>query len=110
MSRLRIAAPRLAARRFGKLRLLRAGGADIVVRRRWDAQRCIRDKIPFEIPRRTYKGHHGAELQMGMTVMASNAATLVRIGQNRLSKRAQKLRRLLGLKRHNMNEFNVALN
>lgn len=58
----------------------------------------------------TYKGHHGAERQMGMTVMAYNAATLVRIQQNRLSKRAQKLRRLLGLKRHNINEFNVALN
>lgn len=58
----------------------------------------------------TYKGHHGAQLQMGITVMAYNAATLVRIQHNRLSKRAQKLRRLLGLKRHNINEFNVALN
>lgn len=58
----------------------------------------------------TYQGHHGAERHMGMTVMAYNAATLVRIQQNRLSKRAQKLRRLLGLKRHNINEFNVALN
>lgn len=58
----------------------------------------------------TYKGHHGAELQMGMTVMAYNAATLVRIQRNRLSERAQKLRRLLGLKSHNVNEFNVALN
>jgi hypothetical protein len=58
----------------------------------------------------TYKGHHGAGLQMGMTVMAYNAATLVRIQHNRLSKRAQKLRRLLRLKRHNVNEFNVALN
>jgi hypothetical protein len=58
----------------------------------------------------TYKGHHGAELQIGMTVMAYNAATLVRIQQNRLSKRAQKLRRLLGLKRHNVNGFNVSLN
>jgi hypothetical protein len=58
----------------------------------------------------TYKGHHGAELQMGMTVMAYNAATLVRIQHNRLSKRAQKLRRLLGLKHHNVNEFNAALN
>ena len=58
----------------------------------------------------TYKGHHGAELHMGMTVMAYNAATLVRIQHNRLSKRAQKLRRLLRLKRHNVNEFNVTLN
>jgi hypothetical protein len=58
----------------------------------------------------TYKGHHGAELHMGMTVMAYNAATLVRIQHNHLSKRAQKLRRLLRLKRHNVNEFNMALN
>ena len=58
----------------------------------------------------TYKGHHGAQLQMGMTVMAYNAATLARIQHNRLSKRAQKLRRLLRLKRCNVNEFNVALN
>ena len=58
----------------------------------------------------TYKGHHGDELQMGVTVMAYNAATLVRIQHNRLSKRTQKLRRLLGLKHHNVNEFNAALN
>jgi hypothetical protein len=56
-SRLRIAAPRLAARRCGRLRL-RAGAADIVGGRRWDAQRCFLglcagragDKMPFEIP------------------------------------------------------------
>jgi hypothetical protein len=58
----------------------------------------------------TYKGAHGAQLQMGMTVMAHNAATLARIQQNRLSKRARKLRRLLRLRSHNVNEFNVALN
>ena len=39
-----------------------------------------------------------------------NAATLVRIQQDRLSKRAQKFRRLLGLKRHNLNQFNASIN
>jgi hypothetical protein len=58
----------------------------------------------------TYKGHRGAIVQMGMAVMAHNAATLRRIHQNRLSKRAQKFRRLLRLKRHNVNEFHVSKN
>ena len=57
-----------------------------------------------------YKGHRGAMVQMGMTIMAHNAATLVRIQQNRLSKRAQKLRRLLGLKSSNFNQCNVSKN
>ncbi len=57
--------------------------------------------------RLTYQGHRGAIVQMGMTVMAHNAATVVRIQHNRLSKRAQKLRRLLRLKRHNINQFNA---
>jgi hypothetical protein len=42
--------------------------------------------------------------------MAHNAATLRRIHQDHLSKRAQKFRRLLRLKRHNANEFNVSKN
>jgi hypothetical protein len=46
----------------------------------------------------TYKGHRGAVVQMGMTVIAHNAATLARIQQQCLSKRAQKLRRLLRLR------------
>ena len=58
--------------------------------------------------RLTYKGQRGAIVQMGMTVMAHNAATVVRIQHNRLSKRAQKFRRLLRLQRHNPNEFNVS--
>jgi hypothetical protein len=58
----------------------------------------------------TYKGHRGAIVQIGMVVMAHNAATLRRIHQDRLSKRAQKFRRLLRLKRHNVNEFNVPKN
>jgi hypothetical protein len=57
-----------------------------------------------------YKGPRGAMVHMGMTIMAHNAATLVRIQQNRLSKRAQKLRRLLGLKSSNSNQFNVSKN
>jgi hypothetical protein len=60
--------------------------------------------------RLTYKGHRGAIVQMGMTVMAHNAATLVRIHQDRLSKRAQKFRRLLRLKRHKANEFKDSKN
>jgi hypothetical protein len=60
--------------------------------------------------RLTYKGQRGATVQRGMTVMAYNAATLVRIQHNRLSKRAQKLRRLLRLKRCNLNQFNAPKN
>ena len=45
-----------------------------------------------------YKGPQGAVVQLGMTVIASNGAALVRIRQQRLSKRAQKFRRLLGLR------------
>ena len=53
-----------------------------------------------------YKGLEGAVIQMGMAVMAHNGAVLVRVGQQRLSKRGQKFRRLLGLKRCNMNQIN----
>jgi Transposase DDE domain len=53
-----------------------------------------------------YKGLAGAVIQLGMTVMAHNGAVLVRVGQQRLSKRGQKFRRWLGLKRHNINQIN----
>jgi hypothetical protein len=53
-----------------------------------------------------YKGLEGAVIQMGMTVMAHNGAVLVRVAQQRLSTRGQKFRRLLGLKRHNINQIN----
>jgi hypothetical protein len=53
-----------------------------------------------------YKGHPGAVLQQGMTVMAHNGATLVRIRQQQLSKRAQQFRRLLGLRYRKINEIN----
>jgi hypothetical protein len=52
-----------------------------------------------------YKGPQGAVVQLGMTVMAHNAAALVRIRQQRLSKRAQKFRRLLGLRCRNVNQI-----
>src|SRR6266852_8851799 len=53
-----------------------------------------------------YKGLQGAVVQQGMTVMAHNGATLVRIRQQRLSKRAQKFRRLLGLRHRKTKEIN----
>jgi hypothetical protein len=53
-----------------------------------------------------YKGLEGAVVQMGMTVMAHNGAVLVRIRQQHLSKRGQKFRRLLGLKRYNISKIN----
>jgi hypothetical protein len=53
-----------------------------------------------------YKGLAGAVVQIGMTVLAHNGAVLVRIHQQRLSKRGQKFRRLLGLRRHNVNQIN----
>ena len=55
-----------------------------------------------------YKGLDGAVVQMGMIVMAHNGATLVRIPQQRLSKRGRKFRRLLGLRHHNINQINVS--
>jgi hypothetical protein len=58
----------------------------------------------------SYKGHRGAIIHTGMAVMAHNAATLVRIHQQRLSKRAQKFRRLLRLKHHNVNQFKGSKN
>ena len=53
-----------------------------------------------------YKGLEGAVVQMGMIVLAHNGAVLVRIRQQRVSKRGQKFRRLLGLRRHNINQIN----
>jgi len=45
-----------------------------------------------------YKGHRGALLQLTMAMMACNGATLVRIQQGRLSKRAHRFRRWFRLK------------
>lgn len=57
-----------------------------------------------------YKGPQGAALQFGMTVMAHHGTTIVRIRQQRLSKRAQKFRRLLGLRHRNINQINSSKN
>ena len=53
-----------------------------------------------------YKGLEGAVVQQGMTVMSYNGAVLVRIRQQKMTKRAQKFRRLLGLKSPKVSEIN----
>lgn len=58
----------------------------------------------------TYKGHRGAIVQTGMAIMAHNAATLVRIHEYRLSKRARKFRRRLRLRCRNVNQSNASIN
>lgn len=58
----------------------------------------------------TYKGHRGAIVQMGMAVMAHNAATLVRIHDYRLSKRARKFRRRLRLRCRKVTQYNASIN
>jgi len=58
----------------------------------------------------TYKGHRGAIVQTGMAVMAHNAATLVRIHEYRLSKRARKFRQRLRLRCRKVNQYNASIN
>jgi hypothetical protein len=58
----------------------------------------------------TYKGHRGAIVQMGMAVMAHNAATLVRIHEYRLSKRARQFRRRLRLRCRKVNQCHTSIN
>jgi hypothetical protein len=58
----------------------------------------------------TYKGHRGALVQMGMAVMAHNAATLVRIHEYRLSKRARTFRRRLRLRCRKVNQCHASIN
>jgi hypothetical protein len=60
--------------------------------------------------RLTYKGHRGAIVQTGMAVMAHHAATLVRIHDYRLSKRARMFRRRLRLRCRNVNQCNASIN
>jgi hypothetical protein len=57
-----------------------------------------------------YKGLEGAVLQQGMIVLAHNGAVMVRIRQQQWSKRAQKFRRLLGLRLPKVNEINPPKN
>jgi hypothetical protein len=58
----------------------------------------------------TSKGHRGAIVQTGMAVMAHNAATLVRIHEYRLSKRARKFRRRLRLRCRKVTHCNASIN
>ena len=60
--------------------------------------------------RLTYKGHRGAIIQTGMAVMAHNAATLVRIHDYRLSKRARLFRRRLRLRCRKVTQCNASIN
>jgi hypothetical protein len=57
-----------------------------------------------------YKGHEGAVVQQGMTVMSYNGAVVVRIRQQKMTKRAQKFRRLLGLKSPKVSKINQEKN
>jgi hypothetical protein len=60
--------------------------------------------------RLTYKGHRGAIVPTGMAVIAHNAATLVRIHEYRLSKRARMFRRRLRLRCRKVNQCNASIN
>lgn len=52
-----------------------------------------------------YRGPHGAQVQLGMTVMAHNGAALARLSQRPLSDRAQMLRQKLRLKSPKANKI-----
>jgi hypothetical protein len=60
--------------------------------------------------RLTYKGHRGAIVHTGMAVMAHHAATLVRIHDYRLSKRARTFRRRLRLRCRTVNHCKASIN
>jgi hypothetical protein len=58
----------------------------------------------------TYKGHCGAIVHTGMAVMAHHAATLVRIHDSRLSKRACRFRRRRRLRCRQVNQRKASIN
>jgi hypothetical protein len=60
--------------------------------------------------RLTDQGHRGAIVQTGMAVMAHHAATLVRIHEYRLSKRARLFRRRLRLRCRKVNHCHASIN
>jgi hypothetical protein len=60
--------------------------------------------------RLTYKGQRGAIVHTGMAVMAHNAATLARIHDYRLSKRARLFRRRLRLRCRKVNQYSASIN
>ena len=57
-----------------------------------------------------YKGHSGAVLQTTTAILACNAATLMRIQQGRLTRRAQKFRRFFRLRPPNLLQNNDSKN
>lgn len=57
-----------------------------------------------------YKAHRGAMVQLTMAILAHNAATLVRIQQGQVTRRAQKFRRFFRLKPANSLQNNVPKN
>jgi hypothetical protein len=57
----------------------------------------------------TSKGHRGAIVHTGMAVMAHHAATLVRIHEYRLSKRARTFRRRRRLRCRQVNQCNASI-
>jgi hypothetical protein len=60
--------------------------------------------------RLSYKGYRGAMIQTSMAVMAHNAATLGRIHNYRLSKRARTFRRRLRLRCRKVYQCNASIN
>jgi hypothetical protein len=58
----------------------------------------------------TSKGHRGATIHMGMAVMAHHAATVVRIHEYRLAKRARQFRRRLRLRCRQVNPCHASIN
>jgi hypothetical protein len=60
--------------------------------------------------RLTYEGNRGAIVHTGMAVMAHNAATLVRIHEYRLSKRARTFRRRLRSRCRKVNQYHASIN
>lgn len=59
--------------------------------------------------RLTDNGHRGASVQLGMAAMAHNAATLVRIHEYRLSKRARTFRRRLRLRCRQVSQCHASI-
>jgi hypothetical protein len=73
-------------------------------------ERIITSQLCRGAARLTYKGHRGAIVQTGMAVMAHHAATLVRIHEYRLSKRARMFRRRLRLRCRKVNQDKASIN
>jgi len=73
-------------------------------------ERLLASRLGRGAARLTYTGHHGATRPMGMTIMAPNGATWVRIHAYRLSTRARMVRRRLRLRCRKVNPGTAAIN